>query len=265
MSRNASTAMRNPPAAEPSRRGAAGLARLGARTSYDIKSHSDMRVSEALSLDPPAEQTHIEHGGHNVGSQTEPTPNISLSDATVRLALLTEICRCIHQVDEPRLAEFITSGMPMDLVDVFDKLSHGDLKRLAESKAYHIRVAFDWKQLKMDLERIQKHRRQQETLEYFIRHGASRRLTRRLFSLTETDHKRMATALGIDAARRGRVSLPSQREREAIGARWYALGKTTTDLRRRYLELHQAFEAWSICALESVVDHFEADSLHMTT
>lgn len=181
--------------------------------------------------------------------------SVSLIDPAARNVVLTAIVKTLHEPDEARLEELLLSGLTPEMADKLHALTASDLLSLANSPNCRIGVLVDWISLDRAMGLFHATRRTNELLEYFITHGASRRLLRRLFSLTETEYRQRAQALGYDAWRRGRVPLPPENEREAIGMHWHAMGEAG-DVRRRYYELHRRFAHHPIAALEHVVTQF---------
>ncbi|HEU0202283.1 MAG TPA: STY4526/YPO1902 family pathogenicity island replication protein [Burkholderiaceae bacterium] len=189
----------------------------------------------------------------------QPPPIVWLTDAACRNVVLTDLVKMLHQPDEARLEELVSSGITPQLMDRLYSLTACDLMRVANMPLCRIGVHIDWTSFARALDVHQAAKHASEILEYFIRHGASRRLLRRLFSLSDAEYRSRAMALGLDPCRRGRVPMPAESERDAIGLAWHALTRQhAADPRRCYYELHRRFSACSIAALEQVLFQFEA-------
>ena len=90
--------------------------------------------------------------------------------------------------------------------------------------------------------------------EYFIRHGASPRMMKTLFTMSFKTARARRRALGQKGIN-GRPVLPAMDVRDRIHRFWAA--HTQLDPRSRYYQLHQAFPAWPFNTLHSVIIEYE--------
>ena len=131
------------------------------------------------------------------------------------------------------------------------KLTLSELERLADTGALRIIVSCDRAEIAWSLQASARRRAEQSLLEYFIRHGAPRKLLRALFSVSRGQVEAIRKRLRITPVA-GRPKLPRSREREAIVVAWAKLG-AAADRRAGYHELHRMFPRYSIATLDQVL------------
>lgn len=180
---------------------------------------------------------------------------LPLLDTQVRLILLNHIAVRLNSSDSTELE---AAGIGTDLLEHLRALSAADLHRLANMREPMISVTVDAKRLKAGLRALAltNEAKAQET--YFIRHGASWTLMKKLFKVRHKLTLQRRRELGVHRPP-GRLQLPDATTREGIWRVW----ATANDLepRARYYQLHQSFSNLSLEVLETVVSEFEKDAV----
>jgi len=144
------------------------------------------------------------------------------------------------------------------LLERLAALSLAELRRLADDGALELVVRYDGDRVAWSLQAAARRHAEHAMLEYFVRHGASRSLLRKLFRISRAHIDSVRKALRLPPTQ-GRPKLPHGREREAIVAQWSALSETASDARSCYRELHRAFPRYSIAALDAVLRESAVD------
>ena len=178
---------------------------------------------------------------------------LPLHDAHVRLVLLSHIA-VQGNAGDPEILR--AAGIENELLEHLRRLSAPDLHRLAAMREPMFAVSVDADRLKAGLRALAltNEAKAQET--YFIRHGASWSMMKKLFKVRHKLTLQRRRELGVRRLP-GRLTLPRAATRERIWRFWNAM--TDTDPRTRYYQLHQAFRDFSLEALETVVCEFEKD------
>lgn len=182
---------------------------------------------------------------------------LPLHDPHVRLTLLNHIAVRLNGGDCEVLR---AAGIENELLERLGRLSAADLHRLAAMREPMFAVSVDADRLKAGLRALAltNEARAQET--YFLRHGASWTMMKRLFKVRHKLTLQRRRELGLRRPP-GRLPLPDPATRERIWKAWAAIGDTNP--RTRYYQLHQAFPDLSLEVLETVVSEFESDSCVM--
>lgn len=172
---------------------------------------------------------------------------IPLKDSTVRLALLH------HLATDFPLSLIDTApgrGVAARMMRSLSPLSAADLKRLSVMNDLRIRVELDHESLDAGLRLLQRINEARELEAYFVRHGASAPLIRRLFK-TRRDEVYRRRRESDTRIPKGTPPLPTYEIRQRVQRRWVALGELP--LRTRYHQLHQEFPSHPIRVLERIV------------
>lgn len=183
---------------------------------------------------------------------------LPLHDTHVRLTLLNHIAVQLGSGDS---GAFRAAGIEADLLEHLRGLSAADLHRLAAMREPMFAVSIDATKLKAGLRALAlaNEAKAQET--YFIQHGASWSLMKRLFKMRHKLTLQRRRELGV-RRRSGRLRLPDFASRERIWRVWAAINDP--DPRARYYQLHQSFRELSLEALETVVSEFEKEAVSST-
>lgn len=180
---------------------------------------------------------------------------LPLHDAQVRLILLNHIAVRLGGSDSEALR---AAGIENELLEHLRRLSAADLHRLATMREPMFVVTVDANKLKAGLRALalSNEARAQET--YFIRHGASWSLMKKLFKVRHKLTLQRRRELGV-RRRSGRLQLPDIATRDRIWRVWAAINDP--DPRARYYQLHQSFRDLSLEVLETVVSEFEKEAI----
>ena len=176
---------------------------------------------------------------------------LPLSDTHVRLILLSHIAVRLNGNDP---AELLAAGIETEQLEHLKELSAGDLHRLAAMREPMIALTVDGHKLKAGLRALAL-TNEAKTLEtYFIRHGASWRMMKKLFKVR---HKLTLQRRREYGVRRppGRAPLPDFNTRKRIWRAWAAIGDP--DPRAHYYQLHRSFPDLSLEVLATVIVKFE--------
>lgn len=180
---------------------------------------------------------------------------LSLEDAQVRLIVLNHIAVRLSGTDAEALR---AAGIENELLERLRALSAADLHRLANMREPMFAVTVDAARLKAGLRALALSNEAKALETYFIRHGASWQMMKRLFKVRHKLTLQRRRDLGI-RRRAGRLQLPDFPTRERIWRIWPAID--ALDPRARYYQLHQSFPDLSLEALETVVAEFETDGV----
>ena len=182
---------------------------------------------------------------------------LPLHDAQVRLILLNHIAVRLSGSDSEALR---AAGIENELLEHLRGLSAADLHRLATMREPMFVVTIDANKLKAGLRALALTNEARAQEAYFLRHGASWTMMKRLFKVRHKLTLQRRRELGVRRPP-GRLPLPNPATRERIWKAWAAIGDTNP--RTRYYQLHQAFSDLSLEVLETVVSEFESDSCVM--
>ena len=178
---------------------------------------------------------------------------LPLVDAQLRLILLNHIAVRLNGGDSEELRAV---GIETELLEHLRGLSAADLHRLATMREPMIAVSIDANRLRAGLRALALTNEAKAQEAYFIRHGASWTMMKRLFKVRHKLTLQRRRELGIPRPA-GRLTLPDSATRERIWRAWAAI--ENTDPRARYYQLHQSFRDLSLEVLEIVVCEFEND------
>ena len=178
---------------------------------------------------------------------------LPLADAHLRLILLNHIAAGVTDSEALRAA-----GIETEVLEHLKGLSAADLLRLAAMRDPMFTVTVDPQRLKAGLRALalSNEAKAQET--YFVRHGASWSLMKKLFKVRHKLTLQRRRELGI-SRRSGRLQLPAIATRERIWRVWAAI--TDPDPRARYYQLHQSFRDLSLEVLEIVIAEFDREAV----
>lgn len=178
---------------------------------------------------------------------------VPLDDAQVRLILLNHIAVRLSGADSEALR---AAGIDKELLEHLRALPAADLHRLASMREPMFAVTIDGARLKAGLRALALSNEAKALETYFIRHGASWQMMKRLFKVRHKLTLQRRRELGSHRGA-GRLQLPDFPTRERIWRVWAAI--EIPDPRARYHQLHQSFRDLSLEALETVVAEFEND------
>lgn len=176
---------------------------------------------------------------------------IPIKNEQLRVLLVLHV---IERLEFGALEELLHAGIEPHTLDTLRKLPGTDLLRIAQMKRPVIGFAIDPAGLEIAMDSLQRIADEEKLLEYFAGNGASIPMLRQLF---KTDPKIIQSYRALLGAKRngGRPMMPPEATRDAIHQFWNGL--TESDIRRRYLRLHEAFQTYPLETLYAVVNEFE--------
>jgi hypothetical protein len=170
-----------------------------------------------------------------------------VDDVQLRLVLLQHAAERFSP-DNPRAVR--GPGPDAALLARLQQLTALEMSTLAAMRQPLVRIELDEEGLQSGLRMLEGVIQAKELETYFIRHGASRRMMRVLFSVSYSATYRRRRAYAVPAPR-SRFRLPPIETCERIWRTWHGL--STAPLRHAYYQLHQAYSQYSIALLEAVV------------
>jgi hypothetical protein len=177
---------------------------------------------------------------------------LALHDSTASMLALMWMASAIERSAPEALSQLVQQGMSPELLEQVRSMPLGEAVRFAQS-APGLGIAVDPCTMGKHLQRMALARRDREIMEYLVQHGASPRLLTHLFTLAQSDARRLRKTLAPEICAGGRPRIPNDDVREAIEARWSELQDQEPCMRRRIQRLHQSFPEWLIASLELVV------------
>lgn len=184
---------------------------------------------------------------------------IDLTDQTIVRLLLDFL---VERMDAGVVAldQLINAGVDPVLLDLLRQRPARDLIRIAKVEALGFKFTFDNRAVIASLTRNDAIKRDAELCDYFVRNGAPPELLSDLFKLSAEEIRFQRKVLLPDGQPPGRPKLPPLPQRERIHNDWARLTKQKPDasLRERLYELHRLHSAWSIHALWTALNEFEA-------
>jgi hypothetical protein len=171
----------------------------------------------------------------------------SVDDAQMRLLLLQHLAT---RYSPENACEFRAAGVNVDLLHRLRQLTASDMSLLAAARQPLVWVELDEPGLQSALRALEGIIQAKALETYFIRHGASPRMMRALFSLSYEVTYLRRRAHGVPAPR-SRLRLPPLEIRGRIWRTWRALGDVPPRL--AYHRLHLTYPQFSIALLEAVL------------
>lgn len=176
---------------------------------------------------------------------------LALQDGPLRLMLLTHL---VSRLQQGATDELLKAGIEPDQINRLRTLDASDIKRLAALPHTMVGLALDGKAVNSGLRHLAVIKDLRGLEDYFIRHGASPRMMKMLFTMSANTTRTRRQALGQKGIN-GRPVLPTMDVRDRIHRFWAA--HTQVDHRNRYYQLHQAFPAYRFDTLHSVIIEYE--------
>jgi len=168
---------------------------------------------------------------------------VAISDPNLKRALLQHLLEQEQEAIPGELADFLCELRGRPLQDF-----------LALTSARTLRVSIYLGGVVSSLQHLEAQNDQEALLSYFVKHGASRKMLQRFFSISGDRAAKLCQGVGVV----GRAKLPPVSERDRIHACWHDLqtSMATAPVRDRMYSLHQQFASHSIRVLEAVLNEF---------
>ncbi|MDH1503378.1 hypothetical protein [Comamonas terrigena] len=168
---------------------------------------------------------------------------VAISDPALKRVLLQHLIEQEQSVLPGDLAQFLSEVRERPLQDF-----------LALTNARTLRVSVLLGGVEPSLRQVDTSKDEAAMLQYFARHGASRALLKRLFSVSTERTVELTKGFGqVGRARRPKADVCDQ-----VHLAWHELqhGMGDAPLRQRLYSLHQRFSELSIRELESALSEF---------
>ena len=173
------------------------------------------------------------------------TATVAISDPALKRVLLQ------HLLDQEQ------TTLPDDLAGFLSELRQRpmqDFLALTSARTLQVRVYLGG--VAPSLQHLEAQNDEETLLAYFVMHGASRGLLRRLFSITVLKASELSKAAGHSTT--GRSRRPNFKVCDQIHESWHAIQASMkgAPLRNRLHVLHQQFPALKIREIEAVLNEF---------
>ena len=175
----------------------------------------------------------------------------AIQDGPIRLIVLTHVVARLQQIATDDLLQ---AGIEPDQVDRIRTLDASDIERLAALPLPRIELALDRLSVNSGLRQLAILKDVHFLEQYFIRHGASPKMMKALFTMRFSTTRALRQELGLKS-RYGRPVLPKIDIRDRIHESWAA--HTKLNIRQRYYQLHKAFPQHRFDTLHAVITEFD--------
>ena len=176
---------------------------------------------------------------------------LALQDGLLRLMVLTHL---VARLQQGSADEFLQAGIEIDQINRLRTLNTSDINRLAKLSHPLIGLELDGESVDIGLHQLAVIKDVQFMQEYFIRHGASAKMMKTLFTMPFGTTRMRREALGQKGVN-GRPILPTIDVRDRIHQFWAA--HANLDSRSRYYQLHQTYPEYRFDTLDSVIVEYE--------
>lgn len=179
---------------------------------------------------------------------------IQIKDPTIRRLVIEHM---VEQIDGGDIDLLLHAGFSPSFLDNIRHRPSRDFIHLAQT-SLDIRVTLSEHGVDSGLRLLDMRRGHAELLEYFIVHGASRRMVCSYFKLSHDEYRRLREVLRPGDDQGGRTAMPQLAVRDEIHHVWYEIQKSMAEapIRERIHALHQRFEALRISALQQTISEF---------
>lgn len=178
---------------------------------------------------------------------------VPVNDSEVRWTVLKYM---VGLIELGEIEPLLQSGMTPALLELLRTRRMSDIARIAKDTSIRVELRVDPRQLNVAFMRLDDIVRDQQLLEYYVRHQLPSALLARIFKKNSAQLREMRAALcGTDSETVGRPSLPDIAVRERIHAAWSDICKKYPE-RQRFYELHQLFPDHALNQLSSVINEF---------
>lgn len=177
---------------------------------------------------------------------------IPIRDTSTRLFLLGQLVAHLEASDQSGLAQLVAAGVAPQTLDRLRNLTLADTVRFA-SGYLGLSINIDCQALEQQLARMDRARDDRERYESFVRRGASPRLLRRLFGVSEIDVRRLRKLIAPATAVGGRPRQPEDHVCLEIQAMWQGMPASLAE-KERWWQLALRFDEFPIVSIEAVLD-----------
>lgn len=185
---------------------------------------------------------------------------LCIKDPTLKRLLIEHM---VEQIDGGGIDHLLHAGYSPEFLDDLRHRPTRDFIFLAQT-AIEVRFSLSEDGVNRGLRLLDMQRGDAELREYFIVHGASRRMVCSYFKLSHDEYRTLREVLRPGDGIGGRTPMPPPDVRDEIHSAWFDIQKTKQDapIRQRIYELHQQFVNLRISALQQTIAEFSesADS-----
>jgi hypothetical protein len=186
---------------------------------------------------------------------------ITIADPTIRRVLIEHV---IELLDGGGMDQLLHAGYSPEFLDNLRQRPTRDLIHIAGAS---IEVSFSIPEecIENNLRLLDMRRGHVKLREYFIQHGASRRMVFSYFKLSHDEYRELREMLFLGKSG-GRTPMPPAAVRDAIHRTWYELRKTMSDLPicdLIYTLHHDHFPDLRINTLQQTIAEFNEDELKL--
>ena len=179
---------------------------------------------------------------------------IQIKDPTIRRLLIEHM---VEQIDGGDIDLLLHAGFSPTFLDNIRHRPCRDFIQLAQT-SIDIRIQLSEHGVDSGLRLLDMRRGFAAQLEYFIIHGASRRMVCSYFKLSHDEYRRLREVLRPGDGQGGRTPMPQPSVRDEIHHAWYEIQKSMADapIRERIHALHQRYVSLRISALQQTISEF---------
>lgn len=183
---------------------------------------------------------------------------IRINDPTLKRLLIEHI---VEQIDGGNIDYLLRAGYSPEFLDDLRRRPTRDLIHLAHSQ---LDILFSISEHCIDsgLRLLDMRRSHAEMREYFIIHGATRRMVCSYFKLSQEEYRSLREQLRPGDSVGGRTALPPERVRDEIHKAWHDIQQHMghKPCRERIYALHKQFSDLRISALQQTIFEFSEDA-----
>ena len=185
---------------------------------------------------------------------------IQIKDPTIKRMLIEHM---VEQIDDGHIDQLLHAGYSAEFLDNLRHRPTRDLIHLAQT-SIDIRFSLSEHGVNSGLRLLDMRRGHAELREYFIVHGASRRMVCSYFKLSHDEYRTLREVLRPGDGQGGRTAMPHHSVRDQIHQAWFEIKKSMQDapIRHRIYALHQQFPSLRISALQQTISEFSESADH---
>ena len=182
---------------------------------------------------------------------------IPIQCPVLRRMLLAHI---IEQIDGGHMDSLLRAGYSPEFLDDLRYRTTRDITNLANSPQ-EMWFSLSEQVISKGLHLLDMRREHAKLREYFVIHGASRRMVCAYFKLSHEEYRDLRAQLRPGGEPGGRTALHPDAERDAIHRAWFDIQKSISDkpCRDRIYALHQQFPELRISVLQQTIVEFAED------
>lgn len=182
---------------------------------------------------------------------------IPIQCPVLRRMLLTHI---IEQIDGGHMDSLLRAGYSPEFLDDLRYRTTRDITNLANSPQ-EMWFSLSEQVISKGLHLLDMRREHAKLREYFVIHGASRRMVCAYFKLSHEEYRDLRAQLRPGGEPGGRTALPPVAVRDAIHRAWFDIQQSMSEqpCRDRIYALHQRFPELRISVLQQTIVEFAED------